>query len=397
MMSEELGVIGLALSGGGSRAIAFHLGCLRALHKLGLLDKVSVISTISGGSVIGAAYKVHQGTFEEFDDKMQAFLRRGLARRMAKNFFGALGVKIIFAFTITATIAVVFAATRLCAFMLSFLLPIKISFLNRLRESRSPFLRFASRTSLLERALNQLIFKELQLSQISEVGPSLVINATELRTGSAFRFARQESGSWRLGRLTSNDIPVAHAVAASAAYPVVLPAFDEIREFEKKGDFQKHRINLTDGGVYDNLGLSNFWPGRSSDISLNVTKIDTIICCSAGYGLRQEPPSQFLLARMNSAVNVTFDRAQNASIARLYELQEAGKIRKFILPYLGQRDEQLIKPPADLVKREEAHIYPTNFNAMPEEWIVRLSRRGEQLTQLAVETHLVPPPPTMTE
>ena len=34
--------IGLALSGGGSRAIAFHLGCLRALNQLGLLDRVSV-------------------------------------------------------------------------------------------------------------------------------------------------------------------------------------------------------------------------------------------------------------------------------------------------------------------------------------------------------------------
>ena len=40
--------IGLALSGGGSRAIAFHLGCLRALHDLGVLEKVGVISTVSG-------------------------------------------------------------------------------------------------------------------------------------------------------------------------------------------------------------------------------------------------------------------------------------------------------------------------------------------------------------
>jgi predicted acylesterase/phospholipase RssA len=48
--------IALALSGGGSRAIAFHLGCLRALHDRGVLDKVRVISSVSGGSVIAAAY-----------------------------------------------------------------------------------------------------------------------------------------------------------------------------------------------------------------------------------------------------------------------------------------------------------------------------------------------------
>ena len=41
--------VGLTLSGGGSRAIAFHLGCLRALHDLGILPQVQVISTVSGG------------------------------------------------------------------------------------------------------------------------------------------------------------------------------------------------------------------------------------------------------------------------------------------------------------------------------------------------------------
>ncbi|MFZ3224451.1 MAG: patatin-like phospholipase family protein, partial [Xanthobacteraceae bacterium] len=53
--------IGLALSGGGSRAIAFHLGCLRALNELGLLARVNVLSTVSGGSVIGAYYLAHRG------------------------------------------------------------------------------------------------------------------------------------------------------------------------------------------------------------------------------------------------------------------------------------------------------------------------------------------------
>jgi Patatin-like phospholipase len=43
--------IGLALSGGGSRAIAFHLGCLRALHDLGILPQVKVLSTVSGGAL----------------------------------------------------------------------------------------------------------------------------------------------------------------------------------------------------------------------------------------------------------------------------------------------------------------------------------------------------------
>ena len=60
-------VIGLSLSGGGSRAIAFHLGCLRALHDLRILDEVRVISTVSGGSVIGALYAANDEPFPVFE------------------------------------------------------------------------------------------------------------------------------------------------------------------------------------------------------------------------------------------------------------------------------------------------------------------------------------------
>lgn len=48
--------IGLALSGGGYRAAAYHIGTLRALQKLKILDKVDVISSVSGGSIISAYY-----------------------------------------------------------------------------------------------------------------------------------------------------------------------------------------------------------------------------------------------------------------------------------------------------------------------------------------------------
>jgi NTE family protein len=139
-------------------------------------------------------------------------------------------------------------------------------------------------------------------------------------------------------------------------------------------------VVLTDGGIYDNLGLGCLWPDRSPDISLNVIPIDTIICCSAGYGLRQDQPSQFIFARMLSVFSTTFERAQNAAINRLHDMKRSGKIKAFVLPYLGQLDRELPNPPANLVRREEAHAYPTNFNAMPSEWIDRLSLRGEQLT-----------------
>jgi NTE family protein len=246
-------------------------------------------------------------------------------------------------------------------------------------DIRSPLRRYASRTTLLEAVLDSMLFQHVRLCDLQSK-PHLVINATELRTGSAFRFGTLESGSWRWGKVHRNDISVAHAVAASAAYPLLLPAFDETFTFDKDGELKDARVNLTDGGVYDNLGLGCLWPDRSESISLNVFPVDTIICCSAGYGLRQDPPSQFLFARMFSAFSTVFDRAQNASMHRLHEAQRSGSIKRFILPYLGQLDRELPNPPRNLVRREEAHSYPTDFSAMPDEWIDRLSKRGEQLT-----------------
>ncbi len=70
--------IGLALSGGGSRAIAFHLGCLRALHDLGILAQVKVLSTVSGGSVIGALYASTDAPFPEFEAKRARRCSRGV-------------------------------------------------------------------------------------------------------------------------------------------------------------------------------------------------------------------------------------------------------------------------------------------------------------------------------
>lgn len=387
--------IGLALSGGGARAIAFHLGCLRALHRLGLLDRVVVLSTVSGGSVIGAYFHAQVnakgGDFAAFEANIRALLARGLARPMCRKLFSWIGIKVAAAFAMIGIVALGITVIKMLRKIARWIMPRALAAHFERFEIRSPLHRFASRTTLLEAVLNDLLFKEASLNSLPSQ-PHLVINATELRTGSAFRFGTKESGSWRWGKLHRNDASVAHAVAASAAYPLFLPAFDETLPFEKGGELKPSRVILTDGGVYDNLGLGCLWPDRSADVSLNVVPIDVIVCCSAGYGLRQDPPSQFIGARMLSVFSTIFDRAQNAAIHRLHEVQRTGQIKSFLFPYLGQLDRNLPNPPADLVRREEAHAYPTDFNAMSNEWIERLSLRGEQLTlclALAYIPHLI--------
>ncbi len=48
--------LGLCLSGGGFRASFYHIGVLARMAELGILKHVEVISTVSGGSIVGAAY-----------------------------------------------------------------------------------------------------------------------------------------------------------------------------------------------------------------------------------------------------------------------------------------------------------------------------------------------------
>ena len=381
--------IGLALSGGGSRAIAFHLGCLRALHQLNLLSRVSVLSTVSGGSVIGALYALSKEPFPVFEERVRAVLRRGLVWPTVRTAMLTVdGPKALYCWALVGTVNV----TLLMFSALVRVLLRSVSFEKRRRWQLEnwypPVRRFASRTTIFRRALDDELFNRARLNDLRSAKPMLVINAAELRTGSAFYLTANESGSWRLGSLQNNDIALAHAVAASAAYPLLLPSLDERLPFVRRdGSAHIERVALSDGGVYDNLGLAPLWPDRDPSVSLNVTRVDTIICCRAGDGLRRDPPSQFLIARLKSAFTCIHDRAQNASMKRLFELRESGKLRNVILPYLGQNDSRLEFPPADLVSRGDVYAYPTDFSAMSPAWIDRLSRRGEQLTKALIAEH----------
>jgi NTE family protein len=44
--------IGIALSGGGFRAMLFHAGALARMNELGLLSRAQRISSVSGGSIV---------------------------------------------------------------------------------------------------------------------------------------------------------------------------------------------------------------------------------------------------------------------------------------------------------------------------------------------------------
>src|SRR5450759_4830775 len=98
--------------------------------------------------------------------------------------------------------------------------------------------------------------------------PRIVINATNLGSGVLWRFSKPYMWDWRVGEVAEPRIRLATAVAACAAFqPLLSPVRLRFRPSDfvaKTGqDLQAPpyttRVALTDGGVYDNLGLETAW------------------------------------------------------------------------------------------------------------------------------------------
>src|SRR5215470_7899364 len=71
--------IGLALSGGGFRAAAFHLGVMRKLKEINLLDRIDVLSCVSGGSIAGGHLALNWGRPDVLDTLAQYLSSRSIA------------------------------------------------------------------------------------------------------------------------------------------------------------------------------------------------------------------------------------------------------------------------------------------------------------------------------
>jgi NTE family protein len=173
---------------------------------------------------------------------------------------------------------------------------------------------------------------------------------------------------------------------------IVLVVHDpDPREPEKKEKEKKTvpPIQLTDGGIYDNLGVQVLEPDRPPAFTFHACACDYLIVCNAGHGqFADESVPARLLPRLSTAFAVTHRQVQDATMHRLHHLREAKIIKGFALPYLGQQDDALPWQPRQLVPRSKVMAYPTDFRAMSEESINTLSDRGEQLTRVLVSHYL---------
>ncbi|MGZ8223476.1 MAG: patatin-like phospholipase family protein [Methylobacter sp.] len=302
-MSEETiqERLGLGLSGGGLRASFFHIGILAQMAELNLLKNVEVISTVSGGSIIGALYYLHVKKLLESKEDKDITDRDyvEIVHTIEKDFLEATEKNI-----------------RMETFS-SFAANFKMIFLNYSRSDRiAEIYNDWLYQKVLPGVSNPIQMRELKIfpkggeenfhpnkhnGNRSAKVPILVLNATSLNTGRNWQFTAQTMGEPFIPKeseidetstcahdnstphkplcLNDNDIdckpirlsaadgyndfvkaqqdfPLAHAVAASACVPGL---FDPMsvsglyKDLEQKQDI---RVQLVDGGVHDNQGIN---------------------------------------------------------------------------------------------------------------------------------------------
>jgi len=221
--------VGLCLSGGGYRAMLFHLGALWRLNQAKLLEGLDRVSSVSGGSITAATLGLHWRSLE---------WRDGVAENLEDLVVNP--VRALADETIDVSSVI---------------------------EGFAPFTSVGRRVA---HAYREHLFgrETLQALPDQDRGPRFVICATNLESGTLFRFSRPYAADYRVGRISTPSIELADAVAASSAFPPVLSPFElDLREAdwetmpgnELVEPRWRDKIDLSDGGVYDNLGLETVW------------------------------------------------------------------------------------------------------------------------------------------
>jgi predicted acylesterase/phospholipase RssA len=295
-ISGKIEQIALSLSGGGVRAVGFHLGSMSMLDRLGLLSKVEIISSVSGGSLPGLGYSLSQRfgrPFQDFFDDFFEFLpqlnilEQLLARMTTKAPPAPSGRRDM----ITA-LANIYHDEYFNRFFGKYAKDGSVTFDMLLDQPRTGHLR------------------------------EMIFNATEFKTGSAFRFQVSDfrcligNGNVSICLKHARHIRLADIMAASSCIPVGMepmffpddfhwpddapvkhnrpsakrPTCDEVRAaLQRNTDIQQPNFALMDGGVYDNQGITSTLLAVNRKKS-GITELDTHEC---GFSLshRGDPAS----------------------------------------------------------------------------------------------------------
>ena len=282
---HPLEALALCLSGGGYRAMLFHLGSLWRLNELRYLKKLDRVSSVSGGSITNGVLALH---WKDLD-------------------FDANGFALNFDQQVTQ--------------------PIRHMASESIDVSSVIEGIFGGVSKHVAAHYNKYLYHHTKLADLPGAGegPLFVFNATSLQSGVLWRFTKSFMADWKVGLIHNPDVELATAVAASSAFPPVLspcildldpksfdPNIPPAKEVSAP-EFRKQAV-LADGGVYDNLGLETAWKNAKM-----------VLVSNGGGTLGMDgDPGHDWLGQMNRVLNVVYSQVvslRSRSIVELYQLK----------------------------------------------------------------------------
>ncbi len=220
--------------------------------------------------------------------------------------------------------------------------------------------------------------------------PVFIFNATNVQTAALWRFTREYMGDYRTGLVRKPAVELAVAVGASSAFPPFLSPVhldltgqhfepDEIADLQRPPYTTK--VVLSDGGVYDNLGLEPVFK-----------HYDTVLVSDGGQKIAPEPDPASDWARHSYRVLNLIDNQVRSLRQRLLIASYVDKSRKGA--YWGIRTNIRNYHLADALNHECPHdqtlrlaAVPTRLESMPEELQERLINWGYAVCDAALRKH----------
>lgn len=370
----------LALSGGGFRALVFHLGVLARLAREQRLEEVAYLSTVSGGTLCaGLVHALNDFTWPDSQQYQQRVLPE--ARKLLT--------------TIDLKAALIVRA---------------LTHIFDLTDSRADDLAILLREHWgIDISLQNL-----------PAAPRWMINAACYETGKNWRFERFRMGDYLFGYTLDTNFPLCQAMAASAGFPGLIGALaletSSRSWFKYKADLDESLIldatpgsrrktqpvqppfspvHLWDGGVYDNHGLEglhDFIHGWRKDI-------DFLLVSDASGKPKPQPYHPGVKALERIITGIMMDQVRSLRARAILErivnhgdkgaFLQIGNTCRSILKQAGLSAHIPTRSPTCLSKEEaeKAAAMETDIARLNDETFERLYRHGFEVADCTLSAY----------
>lgn len=361
--------LGLSLSGGGYRAAAFHLGTLNKLNKLGILKEVEVLSTISGGSITGAAWMISHEEYGDFHKRMKNNLE---TKNVIKYVITRFRFLIVILPLIVGLLSSIVLSFTFYSYISYPLLGLIFFLLLRYQYEILPL------SKLIEKAYDKFFYQGATLNSINKT-TKIVIGTSNLHTGKPFTFSKDRMGDSIYNsakiKFTTEGFPISRAVAASSCVPFAFsPVFIDKKFFVSEEDASKVRPQLIDGGVYDNQGLHKLTENKSS------FSCAIVIVSDAGGSFLKESTYNNTISLLIRTVDLFMYRIKTFQMRKNIYWNVNGDERPIAYISLGWEPEKCIT--GFVTNLEQGSILPAIVKAhnLDPSWLQEISKPEKKFT-----------------